>query len=66
MSGIKNNRYEFMGRLYFGMIREGYVEKVSIQQALTNGLELDEEERGEHLRHEKHVKSAEEEGAFHR
>ena len=55
-----------MGRLYFGMIREDYVEKVSIQQALMNGLELDEEERGEHLRHEKHVKSAEEEGAFHR
>lgn len=43
MSGINNNCYEFMGRLHFGMIREGYVEKVRIQQALMNGLELNEE-----------------------
>ena len=60
MSGINNNCYEFMGRLYFGMIREGYVEKVRIQQALMNGLELNEERETW-----KHVKSAEKEGVFH-
>lgn len=49
-----------MGRLYFGMIREGYVEKVRIQQALMNGLELNEERETW-----KHVKSAEKEGVFH-
>ena len=43
MSGINNNCYEFMGRLHFGMISEGYVEKVRIQQALMNGWELNEE-----------------------
>lgn len=31
MSGINNYCYEFMGRVYFAMVRVGYVEKMSIQ-----------------------------------
>lgn len=36
-----------MGRVYFGEIREGNVDEVSVQLVVMNGLELGEEVRRE-------------------